>query len=99
MIQRTHTALAITVAFFLILTTVFVAPTPVAATSDDDLMQCMVDCIKNEGEAEKATCKTRCANVPVNTQPEGLDCMATFKQCKKTCASDKDCKTALLNCV
>ncbi len=103
MIRRTHKTLATTVAFFLILSAVFVAPTPVAAASDDALMQCMVDCIMTEGEAEKATCKTRCANIPVNTQPEGLDCMATYKQCKKTCESDKDCKkvckTALLNCV
>jgi hypothetical protein len=59
-----------------------------------NIMQCMEQCIRSEGKAEKATCKSRCANL--STRPaKPRDCMGTFKSCNKTCAkSDKACKKA-----
>lgn len=65
------------------------------------LLQCMTECIKREGEDEYDTCKLRCANVPLQA-PQGHDCMADFKQCKKACDDNKDCrrecKGALMTC-
>jgi len=101
MISRPRKPAAAAVALVLMLTS-FLAM-PINAYANADVLQCMADCIKSEGKAEKATCKSRCADIPVSTQPENKDCMATFKQCKKTCEGDKDCKkvckTTLLNCV
>jgi len=101
MIRRIQKTAATTASIFLLITAIFAVPTPVLASAE--LMQCMVDCIKAEGKAEKATCKTRCADIPISTDPGNHDCMAIFKQCKKVCESDKDCKQVckdgLLKCV
>ncbi len=69
----------------------------------DDLLQCVADCIMQEGEAEAETCQMRCANIDLNLNQEPKDCMAVYKQCKKDCDGEKSCKkvckTALTNCV
>ena len=57
------------------------------------VMQCMERCLRNEGKSERATCKSRCANVPVR-RSGGPDCMGGYKQCLKPCGSDKSCKRA-----
>jgi len=101
MIRRIQKSVGTTAAISLIIAAIFAVPAPVLASAE--LMQCMVGCIKAEGKAEKATCKTRCADVPISADPQNHDCMAIFKQCKKVCESDKDCrqvcKDGLLNCV
>lgn len=101
MFRRIQKTLAITAALAFLFAAISTVPTPVIASAE--VMQCMIDCIKAEGKAEKDTCKTRCADVPISANPEAHDCMAMFKQCKKVCESDKECKkickTALLNCV
>ncbi len=76
---------------------------PPLYAGDDELLQCMADCIIQEGEAEKDTCKMRCAKLGINMNHEPQDCMAVYKQCKKDCDGDKSCKkvckTNLTNCV
>lgn len=65
------------------------------------LLQCMTQCIKQEGEDKYDTCKLRCANVPMEA-PAARDCMADFKGCKKACGNNnecrKECKAALMSC-
>ncbi|MEQ8665887.1 MAG: hypothetical protein RIC16_09185 [Rhodospirillales bacterium] len=65
------------------------------------LLQCMTQCIKQEGEDEYDTCKLRCANVPMEGGQQ-QDCMAVFKDCKKACGDNnacrKECKGALMTC-
>jgi len=70
------------------------AASPQELAQSGNIMQCMEQCIRSEGKAEKATCKSRCANL--STRPaKPRDCMGTFKSCNKTCAkSDKACKKA-----
>ncbi|MBT3557074.1 MAG: hypothetical protein HN644_07575 [Rhodospirillales bacterium] len=67
-----------------------------------DLLQCVTDCIMEEGEGEADTCQLRCAKIHVDVNKEPKDCMKIYKQCKKTCDGDKDCKkeckTELLYC-
>ncbi len=75
------------------------------AASSDELLQCMADCIIQEGKLEAATCKQRCAKIKIDmNQRQPRDCMATFKQCKRDCAKGdktckKECKRSLQNCV
>jgi hypothetical protein len=77
--------------------------TPLLADSNSEMLQCMSDCIIQEGEDEKATCKQRCAKIMIDmNQGQNKDCMAVYKQCKKDCdskACKKDCKNDLMNCV
>ncbi len=80
-----------------------VSPPPPAAA---DALQCMAQCLRDEGKDEKEKCKLRCADVPTPNmaRPGNKDCMAVYKQCKKACqkgdkACRKACKTALTNCV
>jgi hypothetical protein len=75
-----------------------------------DLMQCMTSCIKHEGgnsAANKATCKSRCANVPSATggasaNRDSGSCMSAFKDCQAECGRNKKCKRtckkALMRC-
>ncbi len=56
-------------------------------------MQCMAQCVKEEGADRKDMCKTRCSNVSIQAKPM-TDCMQLFKSCLKTCERDKDCKSA-----
>jgi len=63
--------------------------------AQQNMMQCMTDCIKAEGEGEYDICKLRCADVPMGGEGgQSQDCMGDFKQCKKACKKDKDCKQA-----
>ena len=74
-----------------------------AQSSDDAVLQCVANCVLQEGEDETDTCKMRCAGIGIDMSEEPKDCMAVFKQCKKDCDKDKDCKQTckddLLNCV
>ena len=81
----------------------FAAQTDVSAAQETELaqsqglMQCMEQCIRSEGTSEKATCKSRCANIPGATgkPPKKHDCMGNYKTCKRGCAKkDKACKKA-----
>ncbi len=82
----------------------FLLPAPAAA----DLMQCMESCIKHEGgnsATNKATCKSRCANIPASNPGQGSSgsCMDAFKDCKGSCAKGnkicaRSCKKALMRC-
>ena len=81
---------------------------PRAATAD--LIQCMTSCIKHEGgnsAANKATCKSRCANVPSATggraaKRDSGSRMSAYKDCQSDCGKDKKCKRvckkALMRC-
>ena len=75
----------------------------ISASASVDIMQCMKMCIKTEGESKKSVCKTKCANLPVNSSNQNLDCMSIYKECISVCTSDTDCKkickNALMNCV
>ena len=67
-----------------------------------NIMQCMEQCIRSEGKAEKDTCKSRCANIS-SQAPKQKDCMGTFKSCQRSCPKqDRDChracKNALMKC-
>ena len=74
--------------------------------SGEDLLQCMEKCIRYEGgntDANKDTCKFRCANTSTKGQGGMRDCMGEFKACKKNCGKDnacyKVCKKAQMKCV
>ncbi len=73
-------------------TGIFFGPAPAAA----GLLQCMESCIRHEGgntAANKATCKSRCANVPAGRPGAGgPDCMAVYKDCNAACAKNKKCR-------
>ena len=78
-------------------------PAPAAA----DLLQCMESCIKHEGgnsATNKATCKSRCANIPSAARGQGAGggCMEAFKDCKVNCGKDRKCarvcKKSLMSC-
>lgn len=84
--------------------TSMIFPVQAFAASSDDLLQCMADCIVQEGKSEAQTCKQRCSKIRIDmNQSQPRDCMATFKQCKRDCdksdkACKKECKRDLLNC-
>jgi hypothetical protein len=86
-----HISRLVLLAFFM---TSAVIPSQTQAASSDDIMQCMADCIIEEGKSETATCKQRCANIKIDmNQYQPKDCMATYKQCKRDCDNgDKNCK-------
>ncbi len=70
-----------------------------AAFAQGGLLQCMEKCIRYEGgntAANKATCKSRCANVPMSVPGQGgpPDCMAVYKDCRGACAKNKTCRRA-----
>jgi len=58
-----------------------------------NVMQCMEQCIRNEGSSEKATCKSRCAG-NMSKRSKKRDCMGVYKQCKSACGKGKKCKRA-----
>ncbi|MEK9751951.1 MAG: hypothetical protein VW338_01905 [Rhodospirillaceae bacterium] len=67
-----------------------------------NIMQCMEQCIRAEGKAEKDTCKSRCANIS-SQPPKQNDCMGTFKNCQRACPKQdrnchRACKDALMKC-
>ena len=77
---------------------------PVKATN---IMQCMSDCIKQEGDtaSAKAICKLRCANITLPPASAGSqpNCMSIFKKCNSACDKNnkiclKHCKKALMEC-
>ncbi|MEZ7880807.1 MAG: hypothetical protein QMC11_11395 [Rhodospirillales bacterium] len=72
-----------------------------------NVMQCMNDCIKHEGNTAtaKSTCKLRCADVavPAFNAENKPSCMSVFKKCNRSCnRKDKtcrrNCKEALMEC-
>jgi len=77
-------------------------PGPAPAFAQQGLMQCMEQCIRHEGgntAANKETCKSRCANVPMPAGRGagvggGRDCMAVHKECLAACGKDRTCKRA-----
>jgi len=100
---------ALAAAFFLLPPTSVSVSGPAAASAD--LLQCMESCIRHEGgnsDANKDTCKMRCANVPAVTGGGALpnkdsgSCMSAYKDCKEACGNDKACgrvcKKALMRC-
>ena len=90
------------IAIFILLLFSYSAPIKAA-----NIMQCMSDCIKQEGDTAtaKAICKLRCANItlpPANTG-NPLYCMSIFKKCTRACDKKNkvcwnDCKKALMKC-
>ena len=86
-------------------------PAPAAAGAHDTVMRCMEKCIREEGKADKANCKTRCAPVPSvfgrsqggGRQPDSGSCMSGYKDCMQGCAKGNKickrvCKKALMRC-
>ena len=72
---------------------------PGTAFAQGGLLQCMEQCIRHEGgnsAANKTTCKSRCANVPMQGAGQGgaPDCMARYKDCRGACAKNKSCRRA-----
>jgi hypothetical protein len=72
-----------------------------------NLVQCVGDCIKWEGDTAtaKKACKSRCANITLPTAilESPQNCMSIFKKCKRTCnkrnkVCRKNCKEALMEC-
>ena len=57
------------------------------------VMQCMERCLRSEGKSEKATCKSRCANISLQRRQEP-DCMTVYKQCLQSCGTNKTCRSA-----
>ena len=57
------------------------------------VMQCMERCLRTEGKSEKATCKSRCANISLQRRQEP-DCMTVYKQCLQSCGTNKTCRSA-----
>ena len=72
-----------------------------------NIMQCMRDCIKQEGDtaSAKRICKLRCANITLPPAKTGSQpyCMSIFKKCTRACDKNnkicwKHCKKALMEC-
>ena len=91
-------------AIIIFILSLFIYSAPVKATN---IMQCMIDCIKQEGDTAKAKaiCKLRCANITLPPARSGSQpyCMSTFKNCSHACDEKnkvcwKDCKKALMEC-
>jgi len=57
-----------------------------------DFGQCYKDCIFQEGEDAKATCKLRCGRRVGEQHKAPKDCMKIYKRCNKACKKDKKCK-------
>ena len=57
------------------------------------VMQCMERCLRSEGKSEKATCKSRCANIS-SQRRQKPDCMTVYKQCLQPCGTKKTCRRA-----
>jgi len=75
---------------------------PIELAQSGNLMQCMEQCIRSEGKAEKATCKSRCATISTK-RPKQKDCMGNYKRCQKSCPKGnnscrKGCKARLMKC-
>ena len=75
--------------------------------ADNNVMQCMKNCIKHEGNTStaKTTCRLRCTNISIpNTfGGEKDDCMSVYKKCRKSCGKKdtsckKICKKNLTSC-
>ena len=84
---------------------------PAAAGAHDTVMRCMEKCIRAEGKAEKANCKTKCAPVPSvfgrsqkgQHKPDSGSCMSGYKDCMQGCAKGnkickRACKKTLMRC-
>lgn len=62
----------------------------------DEMMDCMVKCIKYEGgntDTNRSTCKMRCANVGTS-QPQMRDCGKELRTCIGSCKRDTTCEAA-----
>ena len=86
-------------------------PGPAAAGAHHTVMRCMAICIREEGKAEKANCKTKCAPVPSvfgrsqkgQRGPDSGSCMSGYKDCMQGCAKGnkickRACKKTLMRC-
>ena len=94
---------------FAVIVTVFILllPNYDATVKAANVMQCMSNCIKHEGDTAtaKAICKLRCANItfsPANTGSQPY-CMSIFKKCTRACNKNKsicwkNCKKVLMEC-
>tara|TARA_E500000331_G_C16641138_1_gene448614 strand:- start:52 stop:369 length:318 start_codon:yes stop_codon:yes gene_type:complete len=65
----------------------------VQLAQSNKVMQCMERCLRTEGKSEKATCKSRCANISLQRRQEP-DCMTVYKQCLQSCGTNKTCRSA-----
>ena len=65
----------------------------VQLAQSNKVMQCMERCLRSEGKSEKATCKSRCANISLQRRQEP-DCMTVYKQCLQSCGTNKTCRSA-----
>ena len=85
------------------------APQPVEAGSpalklaqSSNVMKCMEQCIRSEGKAKKASCKSHCANIS-SRPPKQQNCMGIYKNCNRNCPKrdkicQRGCKEALMQC-
>lgn len=77
------------------------AGSPATELAQNNVMQCMEQCIRAEGSSEKATCKSRCANISSQPRPQ-RDCMQVYKSCQRNCGSNQPCrqgcKSQLMQC-
>jgi hypothetical protein len=94
---------------FIAILAIFILPllsysAPVKASN---VMQCMRNCIKQEGDTAtvKVICKLRCANITLPPASIGNQpyCMSIFKKCNRACDKNnnacwKGCKKALMEC-
>ena len=109
MIRPIFTLSILAFAFTILLPASTTISGPATASAAADVLQCMENCIRSEGgntAANKTTCKSRCANVPVATgggaSKDSGSCMSAYKDCQETCGKNKKCKRvckkALLRC-
>jgi len=85
----------------------------VEVAGNPSVMQCVANCIKQEGKTAtiKKICKRRCADVPLPAfgKPaagygnDQRDCMTVYKSCNRTCAKGdkacrRTCKSGLMQC-
>ncbi len=111
MIRPIFTLSVLAFAFTILLPAPTTLSGPASASAAADIMQCMENCIRSEGgntDANKTTCKMRCANVPSMTgggAPANRDsgsCMSAYKDCQEICEKNNKCKRvckkALMRC-
>ena len=63
------------------------------------LVQCVTDCLMQEGRDHEETCRMRCSG---EARSRPVDCIGVYKACKKDCDRDKACrkvcKKTLMRC-
>lgn len=82
--------------FLIILGLIFIAPTTFAEPielAQSKKQMCLHTCIEQYGADKKRACAVQCGfSGGASGSGQGRDCGVIYKQCMKSCGTDKNCK-------